>query len=338
MALLAGLAVESAIGVHQWRWGHAGLTFLGERAYRWDWRSTGTFLTESFFGNYLVLLIPLAYRLFVFYKPQRRWETKFYGALFFSAILALFSTYVRGAWISTVLVLGGVTLASLLQKRLRPRVKWTLAVLVVFCVAFAVKYAPTIRGQFSKMRQYSVDIRYDQWTVAGRIIQDRPLTGTGLGNYELLSPLYVTSSERASPQGWQYSEMVHNSYLLLTAETGIPGGLLLLSWFFVSLRQGWRLRRSNVPYFRNIAVGLAAGFFSLALSYVYSPDIHAYSLLFEFSLLAGVLFSLERLEVKQQRERKLSVQRQASAVHDMQQSFLNISGKERLHEDSRDLR
>jgi O-antigen ligase len=306
-AILAGFAFESFLGFWQWRYGPMGLTFLGERLYReGGWRSMGTFFVPSYFGNYLLLLMPLVYRLLVFYRPTRRWETYGYAGSFCLSVIALYSSYTRGPWISLIVALGLITLFSFLKKKYRPRTKWAIALLILFGVAFGVKYSSVIMDQFGPQRRAAADIRKDQWRTALRVVADKAVWGTGLGNYELVSSRYVTRQELNDIRSWQFSEMVHNSYLLVAAETGVLGGLLFVLWFVLIFIQSWKTARLQVPYFRNIAIGLGAGFLGLAMSFYYSPDIHEYGTIFQFWLLAGIVFSLDRLELNYLKQYKLA--------------------------------
>ncbi|NET33988.1 MAG: O-antigen ligase family protein [Cyanothece sp. SIO1E1] len=59
------------------------------------------------------------------------------------------------------------------------------------------------------------DPRVETWQIAVELIQKRPLTGWGLGNYKLMHPLL-------SSDPLTYIAHPHNLWLLLAAETGIP--------------------------------------------------------------------------------------------------------------------
>jgi O-antigen ligase len=98
--------------------------------------------------------------------------------------------------------------------------------------------------------------------------------------------------------GWQFSELVHNSYLLIAAETGVPGGVLFVLWFLLIFKQAWKTSKLQIAYFRNVGIGIGGGFLAIAQSFYYSPDIHEYHLVYQFCFLSGILFSLDRLEWK----------------------------------------
>jgi len=328
MAILAGFTFESFLGFWQWRFGPVGLTFLGERVYMYDWRSMGTFFVTSYYGNYLILLIPLAYRLFIYHRPFRKWETYAYGGMTLLSVFALFSTYGRGPWISVIIALGLITLFSFLNKKHRPRVKWAIGLIIVFGFAFGVKYTPVIIDQFGPQRQAAADVRKDEWRTALRVIKNNLIWGTGPGNYENLSVNYVTAEEVEGFFGWQIAEMVHNSYLLVTAETGILGGILFVSWFLLIFKQTWKTAKLQIPYFRNLGIGIGAGFFALAISFYYSPDIHEYQIMFMFWLLTGILFSLDRLELKCLKQYKQAQMKRAAPSAPQQAIFDSKNLKE----------
>ena len=73
--------------------------------------------------------------------------------------------------------------------------------------------------------------RSDLWNIGVRMVQDKPVTGVGLGNFEvssvhyLLEPGVVRRDEFIVDQ----PKAAHNTYLHIFAELGIAGGVLFLS-------------------------------------------------------------------------------------------------------------
>ena len=91
--------------------------------------------------------------------------------------------------------------------------------------------------------------RAELWEVAGRMTLDRPVTGVGLNNYRAVARDYSrdVGTLRFAALIAEKPHVVHNNYLQLAAETGIPGLLLFLAvWTaaLVSVRQAARRFRA----------------------------------------------------------------------------------------------
>ena len=292
-ALLATFSFECAIGIYQWRWGPLGLKIFEEVGYRW--RAAATFCHPAIFGDYLILLLPLIFRLFLFYRPKDKQMTILYGVLFFSGTMALFGSYARGPWISLIAAMGIMLFLSIFRKRFHPKVRGAFVVVMLFACIFIIHYYPAIRLQFSPQRKRAVDIRMPLNRVALRLIKDRPVLGTGLGNYSLISPKYVIPEKGFAPR--HLAQPVHNSYLLIAAETGLPG-LFFFLWFVSSLvKRGFRVIRFQNFYISNISIGILTGYLAIFIAFLAGPDYSNHQILMMFWILGGLLVALSRIRV-----------------------------------------
>ena len=84
--------------------------------------------------------------------------------------------------------------------------------------------------------------RNELWQVAGRIVEDKPIAGVGLNNYQAVAADYVDQAGSLARLDLivDRAQEVHNAYLQLLAETGIIGLALLLTVAVGSLRAAWR--------------------------------------------------------------------------------------------------
>lgn len=307
--LLGALLIEAVVGLHQWRFGPVGLWFLGERAAsRISWRSMGTFFVPSFYANYLALVLPVAFRMFIYYRPANVKHTYYFGACFVFGTMALFTTYGRGPWLGFMGSIGVLFLVSLLQSKFKPKIKWTMGVAIIFALAFTARYGPKVLEQFGEQRQSSYDVRFPQFQIAGRIISDNAATGVGLGNYELVSWNYMTPEELAHHMAPVYGQLVHNSYYLFCAEMGLLGGVLLALWMITMLMTAISILRMKIynSFIVNLTLGILGGVLSIAVVFTFSPDIHAYQLLYHLGIYSALLISIRKLlktaEMKKRRE------------------------------------
>lgn len=318
-ALLAGFAFESFLGVYQWRRGVLGLEFLGERMWRAEWwRAHATFYVPSFFGNYLIMLLPFVLRLFVFYKPAKKQETYIYATLMLFGLLALYATLGRGPWLAFVATASLMFLYSLFKSKLRPKLKWPIALGILFGAAFTIHYLPKIEAQFGSDREQAAMSRVYLGQVALRLIPDNKLFGTGAGCYELMSPRYVIPIAEYPTE--HLSEMVHNTFLLITSENGIPGGILFLWIMLALLLIGAKLMRAQHPLLVNVGIAWVMSLLNILISFVASPDIHAEQILDQIFILGGFTYAAELMQRQIEKQQRLEkVQRRKNLAMQQQQ-------------------
>lgn len=296
--MLIGFLIESLIGIYQWKFGALGIWFLGERpASRIDWRSMGTFYVTSFYANYLVMVLSVAIRMFIFYRPSKVRLSFLYGMATLCGILAFYTTYARGPWIAFLIALGIIFLISFFRSRYKIRSQWAVPVFLVGVLALFIRYHNQIFAQFGESRRISYEVRFTQYNIAGRMIKRYPLQGVGLGNYEENVGNYLTQEERSSYLVSVYLGMVHNSYFLITAELGFPGGIMFILWFLTMGLTIFEILRSrlNHSFVVNTTLGILGGIIAICICLLSSPDIHEYSLLYQIGLFCGILLAEKKL-------------------------------------------
>jgi O-antigen ligase len=307
--MLIGLLFEVLLGIYQWRIGALGIWYLGERpAGKITWRSMGTFFVPSFYANYLAMILPVSYRLFAFYRASSKRWTFFYSALFFLALVALYTTFGRGPWIGFLLAMLLMVVISVFKSRFKSHVRWTIPIFIVFVLLFMARYGNSMMTQFTSSRRASTEIRFPQFRIAWRMIKANPISGVGLGNYEQKSFDYMTAAEQRDPYAQVMGMMVHNIYLFITAESGFLGGICLLSWIISMFVVCYRILFAKVvhDYIINVTMGIFGGIFAIAVIFTFSPDIHAYQILYQLGLFCGILYAMNRMtrEALYQRKQK----------------------------------
>lgn len=296
-ALLGTFAFQAMLGTYQWRYGPLGLRILEEIGY--EWRAAGTFEHPGVFGDFLIMLLPIVIRLLVFQKHADQKKAWIYFALLAFGGGGLLGSYGRGPWVS----FAGATLLmfiySLFQRRLRPRAMVPMMLLAVAGIVFAIGYADTILLQFtSEDRKSSSEIRKPLSNVAMRMAEDNAVMGVGLGCYRLVSLPYARleyDPNKGIPL-YQLAQIAHNSYLLMTCETGVGGTLTWLFFIFCILKMGRRVLKLNNTLFSNLALGMMTGVLGFVVSINSGPNIMNHQLIMFTWMFGGWITGMSRMK------------------------------------------
>jgi O-antigen ligase len=186
-----------------------------------------------------------------------------------------------GVGIAVVLVLS-MTLKIIRWKKI-------LAILLIGFAMLSITTPMTIsylttRPESSKVRIYLFKVGLD-------MISAHPILGYGLNNHAVVKPEY-DSFDRSG--GFL---PVHNYYLVVASEVGIPGLIFLLGVLITTCMLALRAARINDRYLAGVAVGIFGGLVAvmvnLLVDFIASPV--------EFSLLwlyAGLAAALSNPNVK----------------------------------------
>jgi len=248
-------------------------------------RVYSTFTNPNFFSEFLLISLCGSGALFVTYVKKRRTACGAVVVMILIQLAAFFLTYTRGSWLALA---AGIVVAALV---LRPRLAGICAVLIIL-VGLIPPVLTRILGIFSG--DGSTKFRLGLWKAALTAIKEKPLFGGGLGDFYTIYQ-HVVETHPALYQG--YSQFgSHNSYLQLTAETGILGGLLFicavvgLVWAGVWLAR--RARRAESKRVTLQAALLLAGLTAFILNALTSDSFqHPHAAVY-FFVLAGTLMGL----------------------------------------------
>ncbi len=163
---------------------------------------------------------------------------------YFIALTALFFTFSRGSWLAYVTGLL-VLLAILIYNSDRWMLGRYLAliffsVVMLFIVAFPYRdlaFARTAgawQGQ-GRLEQKSLDERGSYVTQAGSLIRECWIFGAGAGNYTQA----IEERDIVKQEAWFY-QPVHNSFLLLFAQSGILSLVSFLAFLYFLIRKDRR--------------------------------------------------------------------------------------------------
>ena len=262
--LLAGV-VQSILGLAQYvSGGSLGLQIFGEsKSYNVYSlmmagtevisRVSGTFGHPNSLAGYLVMLILINLSLFWAPIPQRVKLALWATLLLMSTALIL--TFSRAGWLALGIA-GMFSLYLCFFRWIKHRslsFLLSLGLLIIFFIVSVGLITPLRQRLF--LEDYgAARTRIPLIEVALNIIGHHPWLGIGLGNYTMAAPDYDITPEGIS---YEFPRPVHNEFLLIAAEQGLPAlGLFLVIFLYVVI-QLFRLSQSRIdPLLPYLAIGL----------------------------------------------------------------------------------
>ncbi len=180
------------------------------------------FVTPNALGGYLAMILPLA-----LINKNSLW---FIMPIF----LALMLTESLGAILSLFL---GLIIYLHFKGKLKKKTKLPLSGLLIAIALIFIARSMTLKQHTAP--GFSALMRLDYWRETLRIIGSRPLTGLGIGNFNLPQTRYA-----------------HNSYLQIWAEMGILGISAFFWLVFRSLKSGFNKLKTGED--KNYMIALIA--------------------------------------------------------------------------------
>jgi putative inorganic carbon (hco3(-)) transporter len=259
--------------------------------------------TDALFGNrqplasLLMILLPMVAVIAINEKGTNRQFVAQFATVLTAGCLLLAQT--RSGWMGAtagLLTLGVLALMSAMRKGsstvrggnlAAQKHKFVLPLmLVVVSVGFFALMATQNSGIIERantLSNTSTDLSIQgrvqrNWAGAMRMIEERPLTGWGVGQFPVRQ-LYFTQEGNLAPQfsvGGQrvsLAEQAHNFYLQTAAELGIPGLLLMLGVLGSFLVAGLqRVDKMDSGIRHSLLMGSMAAIVAFAVDAVGSPS------------------------------------------------------------------
>jgi O-antigen ligase len=191
-------------------------------------RAYGTFPHPNVLSAFLVISIMFLFYLLI---NSTNLKQKFvWSGLLFINIVGLTLTFSRAGYLSLaiglVVFFGFLTFKNGLEANAKQLMQTVLIIFICLVTSFAI-FKPLLltRGTFSD--QASIE-RVEYARAGIKLIKQKPIFGVGLGE----SVLHMEQAMGKPLEPWQ-KQPIHNYFILLTAELGIPG-LLIFLWFITS--------------------------------------------------------------------------------------------------------
>jgi tetratricopeptide (TPR) repeat protein len=194
-------------------------------------------------AGFLLLVWPLALALFM--RAEKRFSKGFWGFLFVACLFALGAAESPAGWAG--FAAGSLIFVFLLWREGGRKVPMEAYALALFLLVTA--FLPPLSTRFQALwSRGAVLSPFDRevWSGAAAMVGKHPVFGVGFGGFASVFPRFRPPSLmiRDPGAGYQVSG-TGNGLLEWTAETGLPGLLLLAAFWFWVLAQWWKLYRAN---------------------------------------------------------------------------------------------
>lgn len=205
--------------------------------------------------------------------------------------LTLILTMSRGCWAALGLT-SFYLFYSMGRYLLKSRVKALIAVFLINTAIPGIILATfeDVRTRLFEDDYNSAENRIPLAETAINVISDNPLSGVGLNNYTRVAPKYDHTNEWLS---YKWPHPVHNSFLLIAAESGIPALIAFLS-IIVSLANKMRPALKNLgDPLTFIQIGCAMGIANWMISGLFDRDFAGTNTMLWFMM--GFMLALQKM-------------------------------------------
>jgi len=272
------------------------------------------YVMGPFYRNHVMYACLLAIFLpFVWYGTY--WYRRYSGKWWFLVlgicllILGINFAYTRAAYVALAAAVGIYWLVR--QRLIKAALLGAALVLAGFLLtvtrgdnwlAFAPNYERAVsHTRFdnlleatTKLEDISIMERVYRWVAAAYMIQDRPFTGFGPGNFYFNYKDYTVTSFKTYVSGNPERSGIHNYYLMVTVEQGIPGLLFFLTFCFTVIIMGQQTyHRTAAPARRRILVSALLSFMLIALLMLMNDFVETDKIGSLFFLCAAILVNAD---------------------------------------------
>lgn len=306
--LLAGLCIEVLfVFLELMTNGSFGVSILGitpvDDPYAFAYfRVGGTFGGANGLAWYLDIVLPvmLALVLSRIRSPAR------YIAMpaLAGGIFCLLMTYSRGGWFG--FILGSALVAAALYVKLSLKKKLVTgaagAIVLVLLLSYIFGTSNPVRDRLTEDDRGSATSRLPLIELAVDIIRDNPVTGVGLNNYTEVHHKYDYGVDRITDY---YPVPVHNIFLMIAAETGLPGLGFFLVFLTVIYWKGTRFFFRHEGFSANIVIGILGGITGFLIQGLVQNSSLGSINFFPFWVLSGAAAGVIEREKEQLKETKI---------------------------------
>lgn len=254
---------------------------------------TGTFMNRNHFAGFMELVTGIQLGLSLRFFHKKQYVLGGLGILMLAVTLAgIVQSGSRLGLLGLSISIFIYTL-MLMQKSLRSRMFFILFLILSALIALYSGWE-IVRARFGELEDQwmTLEGRLTAWQSAAGLIRDRWATGIGLGNFKWIFPAYQSPE---LIQGWHY---LHQDYLELAAELGLPAFVLFLaSLIFLGVHCLQKADRSDLSSFA-LVWGAMIGLTALSIHGFFDFNFAIPSNAWVFFFIFGAIFRLNRFERK----------------------------------------
>jgi O-antigen ligase len=247
-------------------------------------RASGTVGPTNAQAQYFEFLLPLAFLLSL--ASLKFWRHAFYWAALIIGLIGLIVTYSRGGMLG---IMVGFLAVFLFAKRLKLLTTKKYAAVIIVSLLIGVLLTPAVY-KFSISRKEAGLARIHLYKVGVDMIRTHPILGVGLNNH-------IVRESQFDPDTYDFDfpTPIHNHYLFIASEVGIPGLIFFLAFLLSSLLMSLTATRSKDFYCAVIALGIIGAFMAIGVhNLVDHLSFHTnLTLLWLFAGLAAALYRLK---------------------------------------------
>ena len=188
----------------------------------------------------------------------------------FAGFVAVILSLARGSWMGLVIAMVLLLLLGWYKLSSRERSEYFISGFgaIVLGIAVLSPFAGRIYDRLTEDDQGSAQIRLPLMETALRMIDDNPIVGVGLNGYRTHMTRYDETGIFVSQV---FPNPVHNIFAHITAEVGIPGGLIFCLLILISLFECFKSMGTSDRLLFALAIGLAVGMIAFVISGMKEP-------------------------------------------------------------------
>jgi len=287
-----GVFSQAVLAIIQFKTGLAlGLKFLGEQAIVGQSlggmvsRATGTIGHPNNLAYFFEMLLPLTLALLMVEKKKAL--QVWYFITFTLGLVGILTTLSRAAWITLPISLPLVFFFIMRKKLFQARTVIIISVALAFSILFIYPNFSMIQKRFFYSDEGSARTRLPMNQAAISVIEQFPVTGVGINNFQKVFSTYDLTGGSRILKGDRH--VVHNLYLLVGGELGIPGLIAFVGMFFAVFIVALHWATRVDTWQSGVLVGITAGLLAQMIHGLFDPG---FKILMNLSTLVYAMFGI----------------------------------------------
>ena len=248
---------------------------------------------HNFMAAYLVLIIPLA--LGALLGARKRYERIILGVSIVLMFIALRYSYSRSGWVGFLAAILVVGMLLVIKFKIgKKKALLILISLLILSTPLVIAKLPKLQRELTTIRGVPIKARLLIYQGTLSMIKERPLLGSGIGNFSIFYPEYRRPEQTIiQPPQEIMVKHAHNEFLEMGAEMGLIGMALFL-WIVVAFfKRGFSYFKSMSD---TIILGCLAGLAGILVTNLISVNLRFVSSAVLFWFILGLTMALGERE------------------------------------------